>query len=186
MNASRYLITILAVTVCLMPVSAATAQTDKVQSASAIAVVDVRALMNESKAAKSIQDQLVKHREKFLADLSKQEQRLREEEQKLATAQGTLDKEAFSQKVKEFEESKLKTRQMVQDQKRELDESVSEATNALRTEIFKVVEKIAEEDGYDLVLTRQNVVVGSQNLNITDEAMKRLDKALSSVKLKVK
>lgn len=179
MNAIRILTLVVAVIACVAPVSAARAE-------GSIAVVDVRALMNDSKAAKSIQDQLVKHREKFLADLSKQEQKLRDEEQTLAKAQATLEKEEFAQKVKEFEESKLKTRQMVQDQKRALDEGVNEATNTLRTEIFKVVEKIAEEKKYDLVLTRQNVVVGSQNLNITDEAMKRLDKSLSSVKLKIK
>ncbi len=180
MNLFRYATLILALTCAIaLPVTAARAQT-------VIGVVDVRALMNDSKAAQSIQEQLTKHREKFLAELSKQEQKLREQEQELAKAQASMEKEEFSQKVKDFEANKLKTRQLVQDQKRALDEGIAEATNTLRTEIFKVVETLSEEKGYDLIITRQNVVVGAKSLDITDEAMKALNKSLSSVKVTVK
>src|SRR5262249_35493877 len=118
---------------------------------------------------------------KFLGEISKQEQSLRAEEKSLSEKQSTMKKDEFQKKVKAFEEEVMQTRKDTQDKKKTLDDALEKAVNTLRDNIVTVVEKIAKDKGYDLVITRQNVVVGANSLDVTDDAMKGLNAAVSKI-----
>lgn len=148
-----------------------------------IAVVDVQRLLTASKAARSIETQLQVHNEEILGVLSREEKKLREMEKALNDEKGKIDKDAFAEKLKAYESKFSETRRMAQDRKMAIDSVSANATAALREKLYQVVETIAAEQGFDLVITKQNVVVGAQSIDITDEAMKRLNTALPDVKL---
>ena len=148
-----------------------------------IAVVDVQKLMTQSDASKSIQKQLEDQRKGFLEDLGKEEKALKAEQAKLADEQKTADKEAFAKKAKGFEEKLLKTRKSAQERKSKLDKASAEAVNALRQELVKVVKDIATEKGYSIVLSSSDVIVGDKAMDISDEAMKRLNSAVKTIKV---
>lgn len=164
----------------------ASAADKPVAAPTSIAVVDVRALLTESSAAKNIQEQIKKQRDAFLADLGKEEKELREQEKNLVEEQGKLPAEEFEKKRKSFEEKLLTTRRDAQTKKRDLEVAAGKATEKLRNEITKVVQKIADEKGYNLVISAQDVLIGADSLNITDEAMKDLNDAVSKIALDVK
>ncbi len=151
-----------------------------------IGVVDVQKLLSESKAAKDMQTKVKKHQDKFVEELRSQEEELRKQEKALVDQRATLKPEDFAKKRKEFEEELIKTRRSAQENKRELDKAAGKALNKLRAEIFKVVEKISEEDGYNLILSRQNVILGANAIDISEETLKRLDKAVQSIPLEIK
>ena len=150
-----------------------------------IAVVDVQALMTESEAAKNVQKQIETQREQFLSELSKLEQDLRKSEKDLADQQSTLPKEDFAKKKQEFETKFLEARRLAQKRKKALDDASTKAMGKLREEILKIVGVIAEQKGYSLVLSRQNVVIGDKSMDISEEAMKELNKAISKITLEV-
>ena len=89
-------------------------------------------------------------------------------------------------KAQEFEAKRLEARKAIQDKKSKLDAAYTEAMNSLTQKIYEVCQKIADEQKIDLVITRQNIIVGSMALDITDAVLKGLDDALPSVELKVK
>ena len=45
------------------------------------------------------------------------------------------------------------------------------------------MQKIAEDKGYELVITKQNVITGAASVDMTEEAIKQLNDAMSSIKL---
>jgi len=160
------------------------AQDAAANAATSIAIVDVRALLTDSKAAKSIQSQIKKKRDSFLKGLAKEEKELRGLEKALIESKDKVAPEEFTKKRKSFEEKLLKTRKGAEEERRNLEKAAAKASNQLRDEITKVVESVVKEKGYDLVLSAQNVVVGNNALNITKEVMVKLNKDVSKISVK--
>lgn len=150
-----------------------------------LAVVDVQALLSESRAAKSLQTQLKAQRDKFQDEFSKYEKDLRDTEQSLAKERSTLKPEAFNKKREAFEEKLMETRKLAQSRKRALDEGFSAAVGSLRDAMVKIVAGVAEEKHFDLVISRQNVVIVDKSLDITANVLEKLDKEMPDVKLTV-
>lgn len=149
-----------------------------------IAVVDMRALLTESQVAKSIQSQIKSRRDSFVSDLSTEEKKLRGMEKTLIEEKGKVSDQDFIDKRQSFEKELIETRKEATDKRRNLEKAAAEASVTLRKEITSVVETIVEENDYDLVLSMQDVVVGSNTLNITDEVMARLNKKMSKIPVK--
>jgi len=151
-----------------------------------IAVVDVRALLTDSKAANSIQSQIKSHRDKFVKNLASEEKELREMEKTLIEEKDKSSAEEFGKKRRAFEEKLLATRKKAEERRRNLEKGAAEATNKLRKEITDIVQGIADDKGYDLVLSSQNVIVGANKLNISKEVMDKLNKKVSKISVKIK
>ncbi len=151
-----------------------------------IAVVDVERILSESKAAKSVQKQIDKKRKNFLADVKKTEEKLRSDQQKIEKKRTDLSKEEFLAKVQTFERQRIEARGSIQSKKASLDKSYNEAMSVLTKAIFDACQEIADEDGIDLIITRQNIIIGSKSLDITPKVMERINKKLPKLTLKNK
>ena len=151
-----------------------------------ISVVDIDKILSASKAAKTLKAQVEEKRKGFIAEVEKAEKSLRESQKAIEKESKTLSKEDLMKKAQEFEAKRLEARKAIQDKKSKLDAAYTEAMNSLTQKIYEVCQKIADEQKIDLVITRQNIIVGSMALDITDAVLKGLDDALPSVELKVK
>lgn len=170
-----------ALVMCLAAVPSASAQ-----DANSIAIVDIQSLLQQSKAAVSIQEQLQEQRQSFQKEFSKFEEELKSAEKELASQQSSLSAEEFNKKRESFEDRLIKTRTIVQKRKNALDEALKEAMKELRVEILKIVADIAEDKDYNLVMSRQNVIIVDKEIDITEQVLSRLDKSLKKVDLDVK
>ncbi|MEO5365331.1 MAG: OmpH family outer membrane protein [Magnetococcus sp. WYHC-3] len=152
---------------------------------SAIGVVDVVHILTNAKAAKDIEAQREALREKFLSEISTTEQALRAEEKNLQEQRADMPAEEYIQKRKAYEEKLLQTRQDAQEKKRALEEASGEATDALREQLYQVVQAIAHERGYALVISNRDVIAGEKSLDITEETLTRLDAAVQKIPFKL-
>lgn len=150
-----------------------------------IAVVDMRLLLGESKAAEDIQKQVAKLREKFQNEYTAVEKRLRDKQKKLSEERSKLSNEEFAKKREEFEAQFIEARAMLQKSKRGLDEAVNDAMAELQGSILKIVAKIADNDGHQIVLSRQNVVIASNDSDITGAVMDELNDTVKKIKVTI-
>lgn len=155
------------------------------QAQTSIAVVDVQSLLTSSKAAKSIQKQTQDYRDTFLEKLSKQEKDLREKEKALMEKAKSLSKEDLMNEKKSFEEQYLKTQNMAKVQKKSIDQAYGTAMNTLMNNVYEAVQAVADDKSYNLVVTKQSVVIGEDKFDITDDVMGRLNKKVSNIKMKL-
>ncbi len=155
----------------------------KALAQTAIAVVDVEFLLREAEAAKHISAQIESRREAFLEELNKKEQSLKEMEEKLIQSQEDGDAERFEQLRQTFEEEYQQTGTFARQSRSEIENSFGKAMSKLRENMFDITQEIAEENGYDLVLAQQTVVIGHKSLSITDEVMKRLNNTIQKIEL---
>ncbi len=149
-----------------------------------IAVVDVERVLAESDAAQSVQKQIDTKRKAFLAMVKKTEEKLRSDQKAIEAKRSELSKEELLKKAQNFDRKRIEARSSIQSKKAKLDKSYSEAMNILTKAIFEVCQKIADEDKIDLVITRQNIIVGSNSLDITAKVMERMNKTLPELNLK--
>jgi len=148
-----------------------------------IAVVDIDAILSESKAAQSVKKQIASKRDSFVNQVKKEEDKLRQEQKAIEAKRNDLSKEELVKKFQEFEKRRIAARNKIQEQKGQLDQSYGRAMNTLTKVIYEVCQAIADEKEIDLVITKQNIVVGNKSLNITSEVMSRMNSKLPNLTL---
>mgnify|MGYP001268119220 CR=1 FL=1 len=152
---------------------------------SKIAVVDVEKILNVSKAGKSIQEQLKKRRESFQKEFSARENNLMNAEKTLVQQKSDLSPEEFAKKRKEFEKQLLETRNLFQKRRNSLDKGLGDALSTLRKNIIQVTAEVSDKNKYQVVLTRDSVVIVQKEMDITEKVLDRLNKKISNIKLDV-
>lgn len=148
-----------------------------------IAVIDTQRIMRDSLPTKSIGDQIAKFRATYQADITKQENELRAAEQELNKQRTIISAEAFADRRRAFEQRVGNLQRDVENRKRELDKSVSSAMSTVQTSLNKIIQGMVEERKFTLVLPKSQTIYNSPSMEVTDEVMNRLNKALPSVKV---
>jgi outer membrane protein len=183
----RKLISVVALSVALFLASApAVLAADAAKFPPAVvAVVDVQKIMRESSAAKSVRDQLATKRTEYQKMVNGDEQKLREEEQKLATEKSKLTAEEFAKKREAFAGKVKATQEEVQGRARVLDNAFNGALEEIKKALGQVVADAANAHGASVVMDRGQLLIVESSLDMTDEVLVAINKALPSVTVKV-
>jgi outer membrane protein len=144
-------------------------------------VVDPQQIIAESKAGKSISQQMDQHRQTFMKEMAQSETSLNQQRDELQRQTAVLSKEAVDQRLRDFQAKVDDLRRNADSKQRTLQYSWSLALNDIERNIVQVVSEIATERKASLVLSKQAAVIVDKNLDITPEVLQRLDQRLPSV-----
>ena len=165
--------------VLLAGVSPAGAQ----NSSLSVAVMDVQSILRASKASESIRPQIGKLRSNYQAAVREREDELRKASQDLQRQRAVLSANAFAKKRREYETKARAAQTEFQTLKRQLDGAYNIAMGKVQKSMLSVAAKIAGERELDLVLPKSLIILSAKELDITEEVLERVDKALPSVKV---
>jgi Skp family chaperone for outer membrane proteins len=171
--------------VCLAQLGASGATAQKMPAPS-IAVMDVQRIIRDSAAAKSVRPQARKLRSEFQKDVRRQQDELRKAEQKLAQQRTILSPKAFAKKRRDFETHARQAQRDVQARKQVLESAFSAAMEKVRRALIIVAQELAKERKVNIVLPKSVVFLSIKNLDLSKQALERLDKKLPSVKVVLK
>jgi outer membrane protein len=149
----------------------------------AIAVVDMQQVLTDSLAAKSILAQLKTHRDGMDKNIKALEDQLKTEEGTLIKKKETAKPEEFSTLRQAFEKKLSDSRAKVQKDRNAADAGFNKAINELRQDLVEIVSALATEKKIQLVITKQNVIIGDTSLDITKDVMAKLDAKVKSIKV---
>ncbi|MFA5592134.1 MAG: OmpH family outer membrane protein [Micavibrio sp.] len=167
-------------------VQAKTAQAKQAESDSvSIAVVDVEKILSDSKAARSLQKQIQDKKDIFQREFSEKENSLKATETQLIGSRERLSAEEFAQQRKAYEEEIFEVRKLFQQRRNALDKGLGNAMQDLRRSIVEAAARVAEQKDYDVVLTRESVLIVEKRLDITQDVLNALDASVSDIPLKV-
>ena len=150
-----------------------------------IAIIDMQRILTESAAVQGMQSQIEEMRSDYQGELRKREEALRAQDQELARQRTVLSTDAFTRKRQELEQEVAAIQREIQSRRRELDSIFGQAMNQVRVALVEIVQEIAQERGADMVLTKATVVLVKPELEITDEALERLNERLPTIPLTV-
>ena len=148
-----------------------------------IAFLDLKFVLNNSKAGEGAQNYLQKMFKDSQDKFSKTENELKKEEQDLLAKRKIMKQEDYKKKVDELRKKVITH----QSQRRKVLEKISkqraDAKKQLLSELDPILKSYIEENGITIVLNKDNVVMGKNELNITEVIVKKLNKEFPSLKL---
>ena len=148
-----------------------------------IIVIDTQRILRESEAVRSIQQQVGEQRNAYQNALKEKEKALREKDQELMRQSTILSAEVFSQKKRELEGQVGALQREIQEKRRALDKVFAEGMKEVQAALVDITRDIAKTRKADLVLQRATVVYVRPEMEITEEALKKLNASLASVSL---
>lgn len=143
-----------------------------------VIVVDVQALLQNSKAAKMVRAQIEQKRNEYSKDISRQEEALRAERDTLQRQQATMTPDTLNKKGREFQQKVNDLDRDVQSKRAALEKSNSEALTRIQQTMLKIIADIARQRRANLVLQRTDLVLFDQSFDVTDQVMQKLDEEL--------
>ena len=175
-------LTVLALFISLSGVQLSFAQSEG-ESTLRMGVIDMRNIIQRSNAMITIRAALDEQNAQFQQSISQEELELRQAERELNDLQSSLTEDEFAGRLKEFEERVITIQRSIQSQKISFDRSIQQAQSQLEQELLKIVSEIAQERSLSMVLQRQNVVIYNNALDITDDALARLNEKTKNLTL---
>jgi len=146
-----------------------------------VMVVDVQALLQNSKAAKMVRGQIEQKRGEYTKEISHQEEVLRAERDALQRQQTSLPPESLNQKGREFQQKVNDLERNVQGKRQALEKSNGEALQKIQEEMLKIIADIAKQRKANLVFQRTDLVLFDQAFDITDEVLQKLDEQMPAL-----
>jgi Skp family chaperone for outer membrane proteins len=143
-----------------------------------VMVVDVQALLQNSKAAKMVRGQIEQKRNEYTKEISRQEEGLRSERDALQRQQASMSSETLNKKGREFQQKVNDLDRDVQSKRAALEKSNNEALTRIQQTMLKIIADIARQRRANLVLQRTDLVLFDQSFDVTDEVMQKLDEEL--------
>ncbi|HXC11963.1 MAG TPA: OmpH family outer membrane protein [Stellaceae bacterium] len=143
-----------------------------------VMVVDVQALLQNSKAAKMVRGQIEQKRNEYSKEISRQEEALRAERDALQRQQATMSADTLNKKGRDFQEKVNNLDRDVQSKRAALEKSNNDALTRIQQTMLKIIADIARQRRANLVLQRTDLVLFDQSFDVTDEVMQKLDEEL--------
>jgi outer membrane protein len=146
-----------------------------------IMVVDVQSLLQNSKSAKMVRQQIEGKRNEYAKEISQQEETLRQERDALQRQQSSLSADALNQKGREFQAKVNELDRNVQSKRQALERSNAEALEKIQEVMLKIITDIAKDRKANLVFQRSELVLFDQGFDVTDEVLQKLDDQLPTL-----
>jgi outer membrane protein len=147
----------------------------------AVMVVDVQALLQNSKAAKMVRDQIEGKRAEYAKEISHQEETLRQERDTLQKQQASLTPEQLNAKGREFQAKVNELDRDVQAKRQALERSNADALQKIQEVMVKIITDIAKDRKANLVFQRSELVLFDQSFDVTDEVLTKLDEQMPTL-----
>ncbi len=149
------------------------------QQATKIAVINSQEAFQNCAEGKKALAQMQERENKIKSELQKQDDSIRLLENRLTTGRLTMTNEALMGIQADIERKTTERKRYEEDQTREGQQFANNLINRIRTEMIGVIEALAKEQGYDLVLDviQSGVVTSSPTIDITAEVIRRYDQS---------
>jgi outer membrane protein len=148
-------------------------------------VVDVQRVMQEASSAKMVQQQLEDQRLKFQTIIADEEKELRQAEQDLAKERETAKPDLYAEKEQLLRQKFVAVERRVQARRKVLDTAFTESMETVKKNLLEIVEAVALDKNIQVMLLKQQILWNAKELDLTDEILRRLDKKLPSIDIKI-
>ena len=155
------------------------------QQASKIAIINSQQAFETSVEGKKALTQMTDRENKIKSDIQKLDDAIRLLENKLTTGRLTMTNEALAGIQSDIDKKKTERKRYEEDATREGNQFATNLINKIRAEMVAVIEALAKEKGYDLVLDMitSGVVTSSPTIDITSEVVRRYDQSRAATPL---
>ncbi len=152
--------------------------------AGSIAVLDVEKIVKESTAMRDIQGKVTKKQDEYQKDVTKKQKELEAEQKKLEGKKDLLAKEAFEKEMKKFEGKVDDLKTFVDKKQNSLKKASMDSMSKVNDKIKDIIAEISKEKDIDLIVPTSQTLFYKDEMDISAEVLKRLNKKITKVDVK--
>ena len=149
-----------------------------------IVVLDMKYVLNKSKAGKGGQEFLENKFKDNAKKLNSMEKALKKEETDLLKQKDVLSKDDYSKKTDELRKKVIEYQALSRSSLDDLAKQRAEARSVMISKIEPILDSYINENNISLVLYKKNVIGGSKEHDITNIIVEKLNKEFPSLNLK--
>ena len=150
-----------------------------------IGIIDLNYILSEASAAKDAAKQIEEIAKNIEDDILDSDQNLINEQNNLVESQAIMAPDAFEAKRIEYEKKVKNYNIERQNKLMSIDNLVNDSRNNVLDALKPILEEISNEYGITVLLEKNSVLLNAENMDITMEALKKLDKALPKIEINV-
>ena len=149
-----------------------------------VAYLDMKFILNNSKAGKGAQDLLHKSFQENQKKFLDKENALKKEESDLLTQKTILTKEEYQKKSDNLRKQVIDYQSQRRTSLEKIATQRTEARQQLIEKLDPILKTYIEENDVSLVLDKKNILLGKTDLDITFTIVEKLNKELPSLSIK--
>ncbi len=156
------------------------AQAEK-HPAPVLGVVDTDLLIQESLAAKGVRLEREKYAQTYQNQVKDMETKLRTEDNELSQQRGVLAPDVFQKRATDFQQKLQEFQGQVKDKQERLDYAFQQAMQQIGQTIMTVSQEVSKERGFNVVMTRNQLMFFDPGMDITKPVLDKLNQRLATV-----
>ncbi len=148
-----------------------------------VVIVDIDYLLNNSKAGKSIQEQLKKINDARIKEIKSKDKLFKDKEAKLIAQKKILSEQEFAKKVSDLKKEVINSNSLRKKEMEQSNKKRNDALSKLLKEINQLLIEYSERTKISMMLDKKNVIISKNENDITKEILNLLDKKITKIKI---
>ena len=145
--------------------------------------IDMRKILNESKAGKTAQDFLKKRFENENKKFEKEAKTLKKEESDLISKKKLVSSEEYKKSLNILREKSINYQKKKRESSNEWVRKKNEARAKLIQALNPILQKYMADNKIEMIVDKKYILLANSNFELTDKILKILDKELKSINL---
>jgi Skp family chaperone for outer membrane proteins len=151
--------------------------------AAVIGVVDVPEIQRVSTAFNQVRQEIERRRAKLNEDVQSEQQRWRDEQQRLGNERGGLSPEQLRTRERTLQDQITEGQRIFRDRARDLEQLAQQALREIEQALAIVIRQVAASRTINLVLPRPLIIFNEPAFDMTEDVAVQLNRMISSVNL---
>jgi Skp family chaperone for outer membrane proteins len=151
--------------------------------AALIGVVDVPEIQRVSTAFNQVRQEIERRRTKLNEDVQSEQQRWRDEQQRLGNERGGLSPEQLRTRERTLQDQITDSQRILRDRARDLEQLAQQALREIEQALAIVIRQVAASRNINLVLPRPLIIYNDPAFDMTEEVAVQLNRMISAVNL---
>ena len=148
-----------------------------------IVYIDIDKIFNESLVGKSMLNQINELKVISQKSIKKKEEEIKKEDQNINNQKNILSDEEIKNKVDNLRDKIKKLQNELKESNDDIKNKRNLATEEILSELRPILADYSKNNSISLVLRKKNIIIGKNNLDITDDIIEILNKNLKEIKL---
>ena len=149
-----------------------------------ISFIDVDYIYSNSIIGKKITSKLNEESNKIKEEINNYQKEMEEEKVKLLNQKKIISEEDFKNKTMDLEKKIKEYNTIISKKNKAFVKFKNETKTLFYKKLMGIVEKYAEDNSIKLILKKENIIIGMNNLDISNNILKLLNEKINDITLK--
>ena len=148
-----------------------------------ISFVDVDYIYSNSKIGKKIDNKLKSEKKKINDKLTSYQKNIKDEKEKLINQKKIISEEKFKNQAIDLEKQIKKYNKLISDNNNSFIKYKTEIKSLFLKKLMNIVREYAEVNSIQLILNKKDIIIGQNDMDISNEILKLVNKKMNDIKL---